>query len=174
MAYSNSSTACRLPPNTNNEIYLGLTRDVEVTGSPCSTLQSDLLLLLTQVLLYIWLRAFEDDFSLSFWRLKNYLVHVCLFCYIWKWIWRKRISPERWLIERQHSRAESTASHSSNVSYASYWREKVRVRVNLECPHFTSCCCGDETFLPGLLILFTFLEESLRDFNCLVQHARSG
>jgi len=93
--------------NTNNKIYLGLSRDVEVTGSPCSTLQSDLLLLLIQILLYIRLRAFEDDFSLSFGRL-------------------------------------------------------------------TSCCGSDETFLPGLFVLFTFLEESLRYFNCLVQHAKLG
>jgi hypothetical protein len=72
MAYfGSSSTACRLPSNTNNKIYLGLSRDVEVTGSPCSTLQSDLLLLLIQILLYIRLRAFENDFSLSFGRLKN-------------------------------------------------------------------------------------------------------
>ena len=66
MTYSASSTACRLPPNTNNEIYLRLTRDVEVAGSPCSTLQSDLLFLLIQILLYIRLRALEDNFSLSF------------------------------------------------------------------------------------------------------------
>ena len=53
MTYSDSSIVYRLPPNTNNKIYLGLSRDVEVTGSPCSTLQSDLLLLLIQILLHI-------------------------------------------------------------------------------------------------------------------------
>ena len=72
-----------LPPNTNNKIHLGLSRDVEVTGSPCSTLQSDLLLLLTQILFYICLRALEDDFSLGFGSLKEkistsslYLRHI--------------------------------------------------------------------------------------------------
>ena len=53
MACSETIAAYHLPPNTNNEIYLGLRRDIEVTGSPCSTLQSDLLLLLIQILLYI-------------------------------------------------------------------------------------------------------------------------
>ena len=43
----------RLPPNTNNEMHLGLSRDVEVTGTPCGTLQSNLLLLLIQILLYV-------------------------------------------------------------------------------------------------------------------------
>ena len=53
MAYSENSTAYHLPPNTNNEIDLGLSRDIEITSSSRSTLQSDLLLLLIQILLYI-------------------------------------------------------------------------------------------------------------------------
>ena len=124
MACFYSSTVYRLPPNTNNEIYLRLSRDIKVTGGPCSTLQPDLLLLLIQILLYICLGALEDDFSLSFRCLKEVSVHVCLF--LSESSLKKKISPERWLIERQHSRAESTASHSSNVSYASYWRERKR------------------------------------------------
>lgn len=35
------------------------------------------------------------------------------------------------------------------------------------CSHFTGYCSSGETFLPGLFILSTFLEESLRDFNRL-------
>ena len=54
------------PPDTDNKVDLGLGRDVEVTTSPSSALQTDLLLLLGQVLLHIRLRALEDDLSLGF------------------------------------------------------------------------------------------------------------
>lgn len=41
------------PPNTDDEVHLGLSRDVEVTSSPGSALQANLLFLLRQVLLNI-------------------------------------------------------------------------------------------------------------------------
>ena len=58
------------PANSNNEVDLGLGRDVEVARCPCSTLQSDLILLLGEILLHIGLRALEDDLSLGLSSLK--------------------------------------------------------------------------------------------------------
>ena len=53
------------PPDTDNEIHLGLGRNVEVTSSTGGPLQTDLLLLLVQVLLYVLLSPLEDDNALG-------------------------------------------------------------------------------------------------------------
>jgi nitrate reductase gamma subunit len=58
------------PANSNDEVDLGLGRDVEVTRCPCSTLQSDLILLLAEILFHVGLRALEDDLSLGLSSLK--------------------------------------------------------------------------------------------------------
>jgi len=54
------------PSDADNEVYLGLCGHIEVTSSSGSTLQTDLVLLLVQVLLNIRLCALEDDLSLRF------------------------------------------------------------------------------------------------------------
>lgn len=53
------------PPDTDNEIHLRLGRNVEVTSSTGGPLQTDLLLLLVQVLLYVLLSPLEDDNALG-------------------------------------------------------------------------------------------------------------
>jgi hypothetical protein len=58
-------------PNADNEVHLGLSRDVKVASRAGSALEADLLLLLVQVLLDIGLGALEDDLSLSFGSLEN-------------------------------------------------------------------------------------------------------
>ncbi len=58
-----------VPPNTDNEVDLGLCGDVEVASRTSSPLQADLLLLLRKVLLHIGLRALEDDLALGLGRL---------------------------------------------------------------------------------------------------------
>ena len=59
------------PPDTDNEVDLRLSRDVEVTRSTGRPLQADLLLILSEVLLDIGLSTLEDDLSLSLGRLWN-------------------------------------------------------------------------------------------------------
>lgn len=54
-----------LPPDTDDEVDLGLCGDVEVTSRTGSPLQADLLLLLGKVLLHIGLRALKDDLALG-------------------------------------------------------------------------------------------------------------
>ena len=53
------------PPDTDNEVDLRLRRDVEVTSRTSSTLQTNLLLLLREVLLHVGLRTLEDDLTLG-------------------------------------------------------------------------------------------------------------
>lgn len=58
-----------LPPDTDDEVDLGLCGDVEVASRTSSTLQANLLLLLGKVLLHVGLRALEDDLALGLGRL---------------------------------------------------------------------------------------------------------
>jgi hypothetical protein len=57
------------PADTDHEVHLRLSRDVEVAGCTGSTLQADLLLLLGKVALHVRFRTLEDDLALRFTRL---------------------------------------------------------------------------------------------------------
>ena len=59
------------PPDTDNEVDLRLSRDVEVTRSTSSALQTDLLLLSGEVLLHVLLSTLEDDLALGLRCLAN-------------------------------------------------------------------------------------------------------
>jgi len=63
--------AIHAPTNTDNKIHLGLSRDIEVASSPCSSFQSNFLLLLGQVLLHIALSTLENNLSLRLGRLQR-------------------------------------------------------------------------------------------------------
>jgi len=53
------------PLETNDEVNFGLSRDVKVSSLPGLPLESDLLLLLREVLLHILIRTLEDDLALG-------------------------------------------------------------------------------------------------------------
>ena len=52
------------PPNTNDKVHLSLRRDVEIARGTGSTLETELLLLRSEILLHVLLRALEDDLAL--------------------------------------------------------------------------------------------------------------
>jgi hypothetical protein len=53
------------PSDTNNEIHFWLSRHVEVTSCTCSTLQTDLLLLLRKVTLDVGFCTLEYNLTLG-------------------------------------------------------------------------------------------------------------
>lgn len=53
------------PLESDNKVDFRLSRDVEVTGLPGLPLESDLLLLLSDVLLDVLVGSLEDDLSLG-------------------------------------------------------------------------------------------------------------
>lgn len=60
------------PANSDNEVYFRLSRNVEIASCARSPFQTNLLLLLGQVLLHVGFRPLEDDFSFGFrclWRI---------------------------------------------------------------------------------------------------------
>ena len=52
------------PPDTDDKVDLGLGRDVEIARGTGSTLETELLLLRSEILLHVLLRALEDDLAL--------------------------------------------------------------------------------------------------------------
>ena len=58
-----------IPPDTDDEVDLGLRGDIEIARCASRPLQADLLLLLCKVLLDIGLSALEDDLALGLGRL---------------------------------------------------------------------------------------------------------
>lgn len=59
------------PTNTNNKVDLWLCGDIEVAGRARRSLETDLVLLLCEVLLHIALCPLEDDLSLRLLGLKT-------------------------------------------------------------------------------------------------------
>lgn len=59
------------PPDTDDEVHLRLSRDVEVTSSTSGTLQTDLLLLGLLVFLHVGFGTLEDDLPLRLASLPN-------------------------------------------------------------------------------------------------------
>jgi hypothetical protein len=82
--------------DTDNKVNLGLGGDIEVTSGPCSTLETNFLLLLVDVLLYIRFGTFEDDLALSLGCLRKIDVRNSSSSELW--IRSRGFSPERWLI----------------------------------------------------------------------------
>lgn len=54
-----------LPLESDHKVDFGLSGNVEVTSLPCLPLESDLLLLLREVLLHILVRPLKDDLALG-------------------------------------------------------------------------------------------------------------
>jgi len=54
------------PPDTDDEIDLGLSGNIEITSSPCNSLQADLFPFLCQILLHVRLGTLENNFSFGF------------------------------------------------------------------------------------------------------------
>jgi len=57
--------------DTDDEIHFWLSGNIEITSSPCNSLQADLFPFLCQIFLHIRLSTLENDFSLCFCSLDN-------------------------------------------------------------------------------------------------------
>ena len=87
------------PLETDDKVDFGLCRDVKVSSLPRLALESDLLLLLSAVLLHIFVGALEDDLALGLlvlWdtRISDHPLSILGMCGKEE----SEFSPERWLI----------------------------------------------------------------------------
>ena len=121
------------PANSNDKVDLGVSGDVEVARRPCSTLQSDLILLLVEILLHIGLRALEDDLSLGLSSLKFGVLDMgsteCFKNRGRNEVESKVSVPKDGIFERRHRQINPT-SHSI---------EKIVCIIQTKSPNYSPC-----------------------------------
>ena len=144
------------PTNTDNKVDLWLGWDVEITGRPCSALETNLILLLGGVLLNILFSTLEDHLAFGLGSLEGRELEIRLD--------RQRLqmfSPERWLIQGIIDDRNRLAIGRRNECIINMFR---RLKT-----HLASLRGSSEALFPGLFVLLALLEESLRDFDGLTK-----